>query len=116
MRFYREGVHHIKFKVDTLEVLSETGSSSRDFGGSSASSHRKVYDEYEGEMKNYQFDGRGVFLHASGERYDGEWQKGKRECCRAPTSWILDCDADPWNRELGPQALNPGGKKLYPRF
>jgi hypothetical protein len=116
MRFYREGMHHIKFKVDTLEVLTETGSRSEDMGGSSTGSNRRVYDEYEGEMKNYKFDGRGVFLHSTGERYEGEWQRGKRECRRVQIYWTLDCGVEARTESPGRNHSPPEPKIFDPRL
>jgi hypothetical protein len=35
-------------------------------------------DRYEGEYRNGQENGRGIYRWANGDRYDGEWRDGER--------------------------------------
>lgn len=79
LRHFKEGMHHVKFEVDTNEPVQghSVSGGSKDEGGKGEK--KTLYDTYEGEFKNYRFDGQGTFIHASGEKYVGGWLKGKRE-------------------------------------
>ena len=35
-------------------------------------------DRYEGEFRNGQYNGKGIYSHTSGERYEGDYKNNKR--------------------------------------
>ena len=39
----------------------------------------KSGDEYEGELKNNIYEGRGIYYYNGGDRYEGEYKNGKKE-------------------------------------
>jgi hypothetical protein len=41
--------------------------------------HTCNYGRYEGEFKAFDFEGKGTFIHKSGDKYEGEWKESKQD-------------------------------------